>query len=79
VVGAVEGLLAIKPRLCCAADLFGLFGRVLHRPTRCESDKEHQVEHADDSGYQIDEAEVIYWGRCPECLDQADQPEGETP
>jgi Fur family transcriptional regulator, stress-responsive regulator len=23
---------------------------------------------ADDSGYQIDEAEVIYWGRCPECV-----------
>lgn len=23
---------------------------------------------ADASGYQIDEAEVIYWGRCPECL-----------
>jgi len=23
---------------------------------------------ADDSGYEIDEAEVIYWGRCPECL-----------
>ncbi len=22
---------------------------------------------ADDSGYQIDEAEVTYWGRCPEC------------
>jgi len=22
---------------------------------------------ADDSGYDIDEAEVIYWGRCPEC------------
>lgn len=22
---------------------------------------------ADDSGYQIGEAEVIYWGRCPEC------------
>lgn len=21
-----------------------------------------------DSGYQIDEAEVIYWGTCPECL-----------
>jgi Fur family ferric uptake transcriptional regulator len=21
----------------------------------------------DDHGYQIDEAEVIYWGRCPEC------------
>ena len=23
---------------------------------------------ADASGYQIDEAEVIYWGICPECL-----------
>ena len=22
---------------------------------------------SDDAGYQIDEAEVIYWGRCPEC------------
>jgi Fur family transcriptional regulator, stress-responsive regulator len=22
----------------------------------------------DDSGYQIDEAEVIYWGTCPQCL-----------
>ena len=25
---------------------------------------------ADDSGYQIDEAEVIYWGLCPKCLKQ---------
>ena len=23
---------------------------------------------ADDWGYEIDEAEVIYWGRCPECV-----------
>jgi Fur family ferric uptake transcriptional regulator len=23
---------------------------------------------AQDSGYEIDEAEVIYWGRCPECV-----------
>jgi len=23
---------------------------------------------ADDSGYEIDEAEVIYWGQCPECV-----------
>jgi Fur family transcriptional regulator, stress-responsive regulator len=23
---------------------------------------------ADDAGYAIDEAEVIYWGTCPECL-----------
>ena len=26
---------------------------------------------ADDSGYEIDEAEVIYWGRCPECFTAA--------
>jgi Fur family ferric uptake transcriptional regulator len=25
----------------------------------------------DDSGYQIDEAEVIYWGRCPACAPAA--------
>ena len=23
---------------------------------------------ADDLGYEVDEAEVIYWGRCPECV-----------
>ena len=23
---------------------------------------------ADDAGFAIDEAEVIYWGRCPQCL-----------
>ncbi len=23
---------------------------------------------ADDGGYEIDEAEVVYWGRCPKCL-----------
>jgi Fur family ferric uptake transcriptional regulator len=26
---------------------------------------------ADDKGYEIDEAEVAYWGRCPECLAEA--------
>lgn len=25
----------------------------------------------DDSGYEIDEAEVAYWGRCPDCLAKA--------
>jgi Fur family ferric uptake transcriptional regulator len=25
---------------------------------------------ADGSGYEIDEAEVLYWGRCPECVSQ---------
>ena len=24
----------------------------------------------DDQGYEIDEAEVAYWGRCPECVAQ---------
>ena len=28
----------------------------------------------DDMGYEIDEAEVAYWGRCPECLAQALRP-----
>jgi Fur family transcriptional regulator, stress-responsive regulator len=25
---------------------------------------------AEDLGYEIDEAEVIYWGRCPECAEE---------
>ena len=25
---------------------------------------------AEDSGYEVDEAEVVYWGRCPECVQQ---------
>jgi Fur family transcriptional regulator, stress-responsive regulator len=25
----------------------------------------------DDRGYEIDEAEVVYWGRCPDCLAKA--------
>jgi Fur family transcriptional regulator, stress-responsive regulator len=28
---------------------------------------------ADDAGYQIDEAEVVYWGRCPACAAARDQ------
>ncbi len=31
---------------------------------------------ADDSGYEIDEAEVIYWGRCPECVAAASAASG---
>ncbi len=27
---------------------------------------------ADDSGYEIDEAEVVFWGRCPTCRAAAD-------
>ena len=30
---------------------------------------------ADDAGYEIDEAEVIYWGRCPTCRQTATTPE----
>jgi len=26
---------------------------------------------ADDAGFEVDEAEVIYWGRCPECVGEA--------
>ena len=29
---------------------------------------------ADDSDYEIDEAEVVYWGRCPKCLAAAPVP-----
>jgi Fur family ferric uptake transcriptional regulator len=28
---------------------------------------------ADDSGYRIDEAEVIYWGTCPGCISTASE------
>ena len=33
----------------------------------------------DDAGYIVDEAEVIYWGRCAECVaaDQPGQPKGQ--
>ena len=26
---------------------------------------------SDDQGFEIDEAEVAYWGRCPECVAQS--------
>jgi Fe2+ or Zn2+ uptake regulation protein len=29
---------------------------------------------ADDQGYEIHEAEVAYWGRCPDCLAKAGKP-----
>ena len=29
---------------------------------------------ADDAGYEIDEAEVIYWGRCPDCVARRPRP-----
>ena len=27
---------------------------------------------ADDAGFEVDEAEVVYWGRCPQCVTAAD-------
>jgi Fe2+ or Zn2+ uptake regulation protein len=35
------------------------------------------LEAEDDAGYRIEEAEVIYWGRCPECA-AGDQPRTAT-
>ncbi len=32
---------------------------------------------ADNSDYQIDEAEVIYWGTCPECLAMPQRSDGD--
>jgi Fe2+ or Zn2+ uptake regulation protein len=34
---------------------------------------------ADSAGYEIDEAEVIYWGRCPECVATTTSNHTETP
>jgi Fe2+ or Zn2+ uptake regulation protein len=35
---------------------------------------------SDDQGYQIDEAEIAYWGRCPDCQAQsASSPSAPTP
>ncbi len=34
---------------------------------------------ADDSGYEIDEAEVIYWGRCPACVATTSGSSGSRP
>ena len=34
---------------------------------------------ADDMGYEIDEAEVAYWGRCPDCLAQSQASSGSDP
>lgn len=30
------------------------------------------LQAADDNGFEIDEAEVAYWGRCPECRSSAE-------
>ena len=37
------------------------------------------LDAVDDRGYAIDEAEVIYWGACPECSTDTPDPTVETP
>ena len=37
----------------------------------CTLGDTHSATAAADSGYRIDEAEVIYWGTCPDCLAEA--------
>jgi Fur family ferric uptake transcriptional regulator len=37
----------------------------------CAAGKAPCLTVEDDAGYEIDEAEVAYWGRCPECLEQS--------
>ena len=32
------------------------------------------LDPSDRAGYQIDEAEVIFWGKCPECLAASQRP-----
>jgi Fur family ferric uptake transcriptional regulator len=34
---------------------------------------------ADDMGYEIDEAEIAYWGRCPDCLTKARKRKSKPP
>jgi len=34
----------------------------------CASGSAPCLTASDDGGYEIDEAEVVYWGRCPDCL-----------
>jgi Fe2+ or Zn2+ uptake regulation protein len=36
------------------------------------------LDAADPSGFEIDEAEVVYWGRCPECVAAASKQEKDT-
>lgn len=32
---------------------------------------------AQDAGFEVDEAEVIYWGRCPDCIANATKPDNQ--
>jgi hypothetical protein len=36
--------------------------------TDCAAGETPCLTAPNDAGYEIDEAEVIYWGRCPDCV-----------
>jgi Fur family ferric uptake transcriptional regulator len=41
------------------------------RDVDCAKGKAPCLHPVEDHGYRIDEAEVIYWGTCPDCIQQA--------
>lgn len=43
-----------------------LCGRVVD--TDCATGEAPCLTAVDDFGYELDEAEVVYWGRCPDCV-----------
>ncbi len=45
----------------------------------CASGSAPCLTASDDKGYQIDEAEVAYWGRCPDCLGRSRKPSRAVP
>ena len=52
-------------------------GRVVD--VECASGSAPCLTAADDMGYEIDEAEIAYWGRCPDCLEEARKTSGADP
>ena len=40
----------------------------------CAAGEKPCLSPSEDAGYRIDEAEVVYWGTCPECLAAAPGP-----
>ena len=53
-------------------------GRVVD--VECATGEAPCLTASDGQGYEIDEAEVAYWGRCPECVAQASgRPKGLQP
>ena len=45
----------------------------------CAVDSTPCLTASNDHGFVIDEAEVIYWGQCPDCLTRPDQPNLSVP